>query len=131
MAGFGKFSRSDVDMDAVRDLPTGLDKESKMRRRRMFRNADGNGNGILSLAECDGLIRKTLQIEGFRYLQPVINRAFHGARDIKFPVGVHSNDYVDFSEFRYALIYLKFYLETFLIFAGVDHVGAEGKFKDR
>ena len=69
MAGFGVFKASDVDMEAVRDLPTGTDKESKMRRKKMFRTADGNGNGILSLAECDGLIRKTLQIEGFKFLE--------------------------------------------------------------
>ena len=36
-------------------------------------------NGILSLAECDHVIRKVLGLDAPR---PVINRAFHGARDI-------------------------------------------------
>ena len=44
MAGFGVFKPSDVDMEAVRDLPTGTDKESKMRRKKMFRTTDMNGN---------------------------------------------------------------------------------------
>ena len=44
MAGFGVFKRSDVDIEAVRDLPTGTDEESKMRRKKMFRTTDMNGN---------------------------------------------------------------------------------------
>ena len=57
MAGFGVFKASDVDMEAVRDLPTGTDKESKMRRKKMFRTTDMNGNYGCSVRTRGGAVR--------------------------------------------------------------------------
>eukprot|EP00928_Gymnodinium_smaydae_P064618 TRINITY_DN47900_c0_g1_i1.p1 TRINITY_DN47900_c0_g1~~TRINITY_DN47900_c0_g1_i1.p1 ORF type:complete len:608 (+),score=84.24 TRINITY_DN47900_c0_g1_i1:77-1900(+) len=129
MAGYG--ASLDFDEKAMQDLPTGKDAESTSRRRALFRQADMNGNGIVSLAECDRLIVTVLAIKGVKIMKPVINRAFHAARDIVPSVGEISAHYVDFHEFRFFLIYLKHYLELFLIFCNVEHRKDKGKYSDR
>eukprot|EP00416_Gambierdiscus_australes_P022039 CAMPEP_0171063322 /NCGR_PEP_ID=MMETSP0766_2-20121228/5582_1 /TAXON_ID=439317 /ORGANISM="Gambierdiscus australes, Strain CAWD 149" /LENGTH=533 /DNA_ID=CAMNT_0011519207 /DNA_START=69 /DNA_END=1670 /DNA_ORIENTATION=+ len=90
-----------------------------------------NGNGITSLAECDRLIVTVLHIEGVKIMKPVINRAFHAARDIVPSVGSISPHYVDFHEFRYFLIYLQHYLELFLVFCACDSTKVRGRYSDR
>jgi len=129
MAGYG----ADLSFDeaAMAALPTGTDHESKVARRALFRQADMNGNGICSLAEVDRLIVSVLVIEGVKIMKPVINRAFHAARDIVPAMGAIGPHYVDFHEFRYFLIYLKHYLELFLIFAASDGKDHTGKYSDR
>lgn len=129
MAGYG--ASLAFDEKAMQALPIGRDKESTVARRQLFRQADMNGNGITSLAECDRLIVAVLNIEGLKIMKPVINRAFHAARDIVPACGAIGPHYVDFHEFRYFLIYLKHYLELFLIFAGVDQKDHTGKYSDR
>lgn len=129
MAGYGGSLK--FDEDAMSNLPIGKDKESVAARRALFRQADQNGNGITSLAECDRLIVSVLAIEGVKVMKPVINRAFHAARDIVPSVGSVGPHYVDFHEFRYFLIYLKHYLELFLMYCGVDQKDHTGKYSDR
>merc|ERR1719171_794978 len=101
----------------------------------MFCQADMSGNGICSLAECDRLIVDVLRIQGVSQLKPVINRAFHAARDIVPPVGDFSPHYVDFYEFRFFLIYLRHYLELFMMFDQIDAKKAgktgSGSYSDR
>eukprot|EP00927_Polykrikos_kofoidii_P040295 TRINITY_DN3447_c0_g1_i1.p1 TRINITY_DN3447_c0_g1~~TRINITY_DN3447_c0_g1_i1.p1 ORF type:complete len:701 (-),score=137.96 TRINITY_DN3447_c0_g1_i1:125-2179(-) len=128
MAGYG--ASLAFDKEAMDNLPIGTDNDSKIARRKLFRQADMNGNGITSLAECDRLIVSVLAIEGVKIMKPVINRAFHAARDIVPAVGSISDSYIDFNEFRYFLIYLKLYLELFLMYAGSDHK-VSGKYSDR
>jgi hypothetical protein len=129
MAGYG--ASLDFDEQAMRNLPVGRDKESVMERKKMFRLADYNGNGICSLAECDRLIVSVLHIQGVKIMKPVINRAFHAARDIVPSVGSIGPHYVDLHEFRYFLLYLQHYLELFLIFAELDSTKVRGKYSDR
>jgi len=129
MAGYG--ASLAFDEQAMKNLPIGRDPESTSARRQLFRQADMNGNGITSLAECDRLIVTVLNIEGVKIMKPVIDRAFHAARDIVPPVGAFLPHYVDFHEFRYFLIYLKHYLELFLIFCSVDQKDHTGKYSDR
>ena len=43
-------------------MPTGRDKASHKKRRKIFKAMDVNGNGILSLAEVDKGIRDVLAI---------------------------------------------------------------------
>ena len=43
-------------------MPTGRDKASHKKRRKLFKDIDVNGNGILSLAEVDKGIRDVLAI---------------------------------------------------------------------
>ena len=45
-----------VDEAALAALPTGKDKAERKERAKLFQQADGNGNGILSLAEADNLV---------------------------------------------------------------------------
>lgn len=110
----------EFDEQAMRDLPVGKDPASTAQRKRLFRQADLSGNGIVSLAECDRLIVAVLRITGVKDMKPVINRAFHAARDIVPAVGAISPHYIDFHEFRYFLVYLSHYLELFLIFCACD-----------
>ncbi len=62
-------------------LPTKNDKESKKQRQKLFKNFDPNGNGVLSLAECDKGIRDVLAIPQLFDMKPVIIRAFTAAKD--------------------------------------------------
>jgi len=64
-------------------------------------------------------------------MKPVINRAFHAARDIVPSVGSISPHYVDLHEFRYFLIYLMHYLDLFLVFCECDSTKVRGKYSDR
>eukprot|EP00930_Biecheleria_cincta_P097377 TRINITY_DN89099_c0_g1_i1.p1 TRINITY_DN89099_c0_g1~~TRINITY_DN89099_c0_g1_i1.p1 ORF type:complete len:651 (+),score=85.50 TRINITY_DN89099_c0_g1_i1:76-2028(+) len=128
MAGYG--ASLEFDKQAMDDLPIGKDPDSTARRKALFRQADMNGNGICSLAECDRLIVTVLHIEGVSIMKPVINRAFHGARDIVPSVGSFSPHYVDLHEFRFFLIYLKHYLELFIFFSSMDSK-VKGKYSDR
>eukprot|EP00931_Biecheleriopsis_adriatica_P095465 TRINITY_DN69069_c0_g1_i1.p1 TRINITY_DN69069_c0_g1~~TRINITY_DN69069_c0_g1_i1.p1 ORF type:complete len:616 (+),score=132.20 TRINITY_DN69069_c0_g1_i1:90-1850(+) len=109
----------------MENLPTA--KDQKQERKALFRQADINGNGICSLAECDRLIVTVLNIRGVKIMKPVINRAFHAARDIAPPVGKISPHYVDWNEFRFFLIYLKYYLQLFILFDDIDL----GRYSDR
>jgi len=129
MAGYGGSLAYDV--EAMRKLPIGQDKDSIAERRTLFKQADMNGNGITSLAECDRLVVTILNVEGVKKMKPVINRAFHAARDIVPSVGQISPHYVDFHEFRYFLIYLKHYLELFIVFCTIEHDKDKGKYSDR
>ena len=43
-------------------LPTKKDKESRRRRKKMFKEFDPNGNGYLSLAELDKGVRDVLYL---------------------------------------------------------------------
>eukprot|EP00927_Polykrikos_kofoidii_P077799 TRINITY_DN74702_c0_g1_i1.p1 TRINITY_DN74702_c0_g1~~TRINITY_DN74702_c0_g1_i1.p1 ORF type:complete len:524 (-),score=86.70 TRINITY_DN74702_c0_g1_i1:20-1591(-) len=128
MAGYG--ASLEVDAEALAALPTGDCPESNKQRKKLFRMADYNGNGIVSLAEADRLIAEVLRIEGVRSMKPVINRAFHAARDIVPPVGEISPHYIDFHEFRYFLIYIKLYVELFTVFATAAQKKDE-KYSDR
>jgi len=121
----------DFDEGAMRSLPVGRDPDSTAQRKKLFRQADMNGNGICSLAECDRLIVTVLNIKGVRIMKPVINRAFHAARDIVPSVGTISPHYVDLHEFRYFLLYLMHYLDMFLVFCACDSTKVRGKYSDR
>jgi hypothetical protein len=51
-------------LDAISaKLPTEKTKEQQALRKRLFSEIDGNGNGLLSLAELDLGILKTLKCE--------------------------------------------------------------------
>ena len=114
-----------VDEPALAALPTGKDKAERKERAKLFQQADGNGNGILSLAEADNLVKRLLNVDGMGDLRPVINRSFHAARDIVPPVGNFSPHYIDRYEFRFFLLYLQHYLELWKLFAALQ-IGPEG-----
>ena len=62
-------------------IPTKKDKQSKMRRMKMFNDFDVNGNGYLSLAELDKGIRDVLVIPQMFDMKPPILRAYYASKD--------------------------------------------------
>merc|ERR1712151_176115 len=73
-----------------------------------------------SLAEVDGGLAKLL---GPVLPKPVVNRAFHAARDVAPPVHAWCNDYIDANEFRVFLAYVLHYSELWLKFVQIDANG--------
>jgi len=98
-------------------LPGSKDALAKQRRAALFARWDPNGNGVLSLAEVDKGIEELL---GSMVPKPAIHRAFYAARRIAPPVADHSDDFIDFNEFRLFNVYLRHYLELWHWFAAMD-----------
>lgn len=123
MTDFSKWTSGDFSAQVskkLKELPTGKDRLSKRKRKQLFRDIDGNGNGILSLAEADNAVRIRWEIDAPR---DVINRAFHGARDLCPPVAGFSDDYIDYSEFRIFMVYLSHYHDLRILFDKLDTSG--------
>merc|ERR1712151_779583 len=109
-----------------------------MGRRQLFTLADGNGNGILSLAEIDKLVRTELGIGdiGPTFIAPVLMRAYQVARNYKKGADMTTmtgmkaalaldkaniqEATVDRKEFRVLLVYLQKYLALYQAFQKID-----------
>jgi hypothetical protein len=101
-------------------LPWGKDPESSKKRKTLFRQFDPNGNGLLSLAEADKGVCEDLQM-GDVICKAVIMRAFTAAKGVNQSGNKAQNDdYVDYSEFRMFLLYLRQYLELWVMFDKID-----------
>ena len=101
-------------------LPTKNDEKSKKRRKELWKRADPNGNGYLSSAEVDLMVRDTVGEEMFS-AKPVIQSAFHAAR--KSGGGKQTGraaDYIERKEFRTLLIMLRQYYELYAMFNRLD-----------
>ena len=98
-------------------LPTGMDTATKARRKALFRSVDVNGNGFLSQAEVDKAIMQLMGSEGLFKAKPVISRAFHAAKSCG---AGGSPDYVEKSEFRLLLVYLRQYFELYIAYDRLD-----------
>ena len=104
-------------------LPTARTPEAKKQRMELFNLFDPNGNGYLSLAECDKGCREQLHLDDLTSdLPPILIRAHTAAK----AVGQRSNnrqnedDYVQKSEFRVFLKYVKQYFELWYMFDEID-----------
>eukprot|EP01052_Picozoa_sp_SAG31_P037366 SAG31_NODE_4814_length_2942_cov_2.731759_3_plen_199_part_00 len=118
----------------------------------LYTDRDGNANDNLSLAEVDGHLRSALeakyptQDEGkliWRYFRPCFIRAFIDAADavpsrkprmaVKTATGkkkvLKNDDFIQLSEFRLLLLYLRLYAQMYYYFALVDGMG-DGVTKD-
>ena len=102
-----------VDWKALSEkLPTGKDDASKQRRKALWKRADPNGNGYLSLAEVDLMVRDSVGSAMFS-AKPAIAAAFHAAR--KSGGGKQEGraaDYVEWKEFRKLFVMLRQYYEV-------------------
>ena len=101
-------------------LPTGKDETSTAKRKKLWKRADPNGNGYLSSAEVDLMVRDTVG-EAMFSAKPVIQSAFHAAR--KSGGGAQtgrSGDYIERAEFRTLLIMLRQYYELYAMFNRLD-----------
>ena len=93
-------------------LPSGKDDDSKARRKALWKRADPNGNGYLSLAEVDLMVRDSVGTMMFS-AKPAIAAAFHAAR--KSGGGKQegrAGDYVEYKEFRTLFVMLRQYYEV-------------------
>lgn len=109
--------------DALGKLPVEKTEAQKEKRKKIFQEFDPNGNGYLSLAECDLGCRNILGL-GDVLPKPVIMRAYQTARNVSQRDGKnptqHGEDYIEQSEFRVFLVYLARYLELWKTFSGMD-----------
>eukprot|EP00211_Chloroparvula_japonica_P005757 CAMPEP_0119124000 /NCGR_PEP_ID=MMETSP1310-20130426/3748_1 /TAXON_ID=464262 /ORGANISM="Genus nov. species nov., Strain RCC2339" /LENGTH=376 /DNA_ID=CAMNT_0007113883 /DNA_START=81 /DNA_END=1207 /DNA_ORIENTATION=- len=114
-------------------LPFDRTKEGKERRREIFNEYDVNGNGYLSLAELDKMVkevmRKTDEGEGDKEKEREMGRAVMRAYQAARAVDTEGNeDYVEFREFRLFLHYLRTYYEFRMMFNQLDgdrHAGGQ------
>ena len=81
-------------------LPTGKDAESAARREELWNRSDPNGNGYLSQAEVDLMVREAVG-EALFTAKPVIALSFHAARRTGGGKQVGTQgDFIERSEFR-------------------------------
>lgn len=106
--------------EIINKIPLGKDKDSVERRNKMFRDFDPNGNGYLSLAEVEKGVRDVLKIEVLFKSKPVMMRAFDLAKKAGPKKSKVSDDYIEKSEFRYFLVFLRQYLEYYVMFNRID-----------
>ena len=102
--------------------PLGKDEESKRKMEEWFDKFD-NGNGYLSLAELDRGILQYIEIPGkLKVPKPVILRAFQASKDAHKSQGKESkgDDYVERSEFRLLLVWIRQYYELWQMFGLID-----------
>merc|ERR1712093_351282 len=94
----------------------------------MWTTWDPNGNGFLSLAECDGALQKVFlgknREDVWKAFRPSYIRAFNDAKDAAKSIGEHGDDYVSKREFRLLLVYLNYYADWYSLFAELDGGGA-------
>jgi hypothetical protein len=105
------------------------DEAGKVARQTMWRAWDGNGNGMLSLAEVDLCVKRQVGEDLWRRYRPSYIRAFTDAADA-VPDGkrvaskLTKDDVVTRAEFRLLLSYLRLYATMYEVFAMVDGMGA-------
>lgn len=104
-------------------LPLEKTEEQKQERAKIFDGFDPNGNGYLSLAECDRGCRDILGL-GDVLPKPVIMRAYQISKDIAQKDGKNmsknAGDYIERNEFRLFLVYLNRYLQLWRMFSNMD-----------
>lgn len=126
---------------------TGTDTASRKLRNLAWLGADPNNNGLTSLAEIDGWIKKTIagdasNIGGqekalllWKRFRPSYIRAFNDAKDIGKDKAINSTgdatteDYVTRGEFRLLNAYIAIYAVMYDAFTKIDG-GGEGVTKD-
>ena len=105
------------------------DDHTEQRRQIFTQYFDMNNNGYCSLAECDKGLTELLNDTSVNISKPVILRAFTSAKTVAQEKGVHSNsssssssgDYIEFSELRYFLLYIKEYIQLWELFETIDN----------
>jgi len=106
------------------NLPHQKTLEESKRRKEMFKQMDGNGNGFLSLAEIDKGVRDVLNLEEeVFHCKKAIMRAFQAAKNKYKSKSKYGPDYIELLEFRYFLIYLRQYFEYWVMFTKLDTSG--------
>ncbi len=101
-------------------LPIKKTVEERKKRRQLWNAIDMNGNGYISLAEFDRGVRDVLNLPQIFSLKKVLIRAFNAAKNKIKGKSKHSDDYVEWLEFRILLVYLRQYFEYYVMFCRID-----------
>ena len=104
----------------LKKLPVKKTEAERTQRKKIWKAIDMNGNGYVSLAEFDRAVRDVLALPQIFSLKKVLIRAFTAAKDKIKGKAKQSQDYVEWLEFRYILVYLRQYFEYYVIFCRVD-----------
>ncbi len=104
----------------IKKLPVEKTNEDREKRRKIWKAIDMNGNGFVSLAEFDRGVRDVLGLPQIFSQKKVLIRAFTAAKNKIKGKAKQSQDYVEWLEFRYILIYLRQYFEYYAMFCRVD-----------
>jgi len=92
-------------------------------RMKQWQFIDVNNNGLISLAELDKGMRDVIKIPRLFNTKPVLLRAFNAARNKVPSSSSHGADYVERSEYRYLLMFLRQYYEYWVAFDLIDADG--------
>ncbi len=100
-------------------LPLDGSKESISALKRCFSRGDGNGNGLISIAEVEKALMQTLNYDRTvkSALAPSVKRAHRVAKDDKKG---GNNDFLDMSEFPAFVNFLRYDLHVLQVFASMD-----------
>ena len=110
-----------IDWALIRkQLPCEKTPEQKAQVDHLWQLIDLNQNGYVSLAELDKALRETLYCYQVFECKPVIIAAFSLVKDVVGYKKSHGDYYIDQSEFRLVLLYLRQYFEYFKAFSRVD-----------
>ena len=104
----------------LKRLPIKKTVEERTKRRQLWNAIDMNGNGYISLAEFDRGVRDVLNLPNIFSLKKVLIRAFNAAKNKIKGKSKHSDDYVEWLEFRILLVYLRQYFEYYVMFCRID-----------
>ena len=113
--------QQNIDWALIRkQLPFEKTPQQEAQRDELWRLIDINANSYVSLAELDKGLRDVLHCYQIFECKPAIIRAFTAAKGAVNNKKAHGDYYIDRSEFRLALLYLRQYFEYFQAFARVD-----------
>ena len=113
-------------------MPTELTPAAKHKRMQLFDLFDPNKNNYLSLAEVDKGVQDVLHLQELFEVKPVLMMAFkiaksanQGGGPLKLEAKKNrqtkmGNNYIEKSEFRLLLVYLRQYLELWAMFSEID-----------
>lgn len=101
-------------------IPVCDDPDEIAKRKKIFRDFDVNGNNYLSLAEIDKGIRDVLNLPELFDAKPVIMRAYQASKNKIKAKSSLGEDYVSRAEFKWTLIYLRFYYELWEDFKAIE-----------
>ena len=117
-------SKPAVDWNRLRSKlpPTDRSLPSKAQRLASYKLFDPNGNGYLSLAECDLGVKNVWGLYEIFNCKPVIIRAFTAAKSANNAKGRKSvgADYIEQNEYRLFIVWLRQYFELYEMFDEID-----------
>ena len=88
-------------------LPWRDNASDQLKRDRIWNSFDINGNGFLSLSEIQQGIQGVLHIPALLDKKLIVKQAYQSAKNKSNSIRKGSNDYIEKSEFRFLLMYLK------------------------